>query len=106
MSAGRAQMHSWPDRRANGCQALPAILFCADMGIRIVHLADYGALYGGSFVPMLRALAIEARRRGHDPVMRFSERARGRNWLPELEMVADVGFLAPGRGPRVAHNIR
>jgi glycosyltransferase involved in cell wall biosynthesis len=76
------------------------------MCARIVQLADYGGPYAGSFVPMLRALAIEAQKRGHDTSICFSEAARDRSWVPELEEVASVHFLAAGHGPTVARNVR
>jgi glycosyltransferase involved in cell wall biosynthesis len=76
------------------------------MCARIVQLADYGGPYAGSFVPTLRALVVEARERGHDTTVCFSEAARDRSWLHELEEVARVDFLAAGHGPTVARNVR
>jgi glycosyltransferase involved in cell wall biosynthesis len=76
------------------------------MCARIVQLADYGAVYEGSFVPMLRALAVEVQRRGHEITMQFSEGAHGRSWLSELETVADVGFMSAGLRPTVTRNVR
>jgi glycosyltransferase involved in cell wall biosynthesis len=75
------------------------------MGTRIVHLADYGGPYAGSFVPMLRGLAVTAQQRGHQTSMCFSETARGRGWVAELERVTDVQFLAAGHGPPVAREV-
>lgn len=50
----------------------------------LLMLADYGGLYGGSFVPMLRALAGEARDRGWGVECGFTPVSRGRPWLADL----------------------
>jgi glycosyltransferase involved in cell wall biosynthesis len=60
---------------------------------RIVHCADYGGPYSGSFVPMLVAAAKAARARGYETTICFSEVARDRPWLVELEGLADVRFI-------------
>lgn len=57
--------------------------------MHVVVLADYGGPYAGSFVPMLRAVRLEARRRGHTMHTVFTPVARGRGWLSEL---ADDGM--------------
>jgi glycosyltransferase involved in cell wall biosynthesis len=67
--------------------------------MRLVHLADYGGPYAGSFVPMLAAVARTAVERGWECELVFSEEARGRAWLPELDGTgAAVRFLPPRRG--------
>ena len=52
--------------------------------MRVVHLADYGGPYAGSFIPMLRAIFAAVRRRGWLPEAVFTESARRREWLAEL----------------------
>ncbi len=87
--------------------------------LQIVQAADYGGPYAGSFVPMLRATAIEARARGHAMELVFSPVARGRAWLPELEdagigvhfaasrsfkgLAHAIGHAADREGPAVLH---
>jgi glycosyltransferase involved in cell wall biosynthesis len=67
--------------------------------MRLVHLADYGGPYAGSFVPMLLAVARTARTRGWECELVFSQQARGRHWLSELDSAgAVVRFLPPRRG--------
>lgn len=76
------------------------------MCARIVHLADYGGPYAGSFVPMLSALAIEAQRRGHDTSICFSDMARDRSWVAQLQQVTSVHFISAGHRPSVARDVR
>jgi glycosyltransferase involved in cell wall biosynthesis len=73
--------------------------------MRIVHLADYGGPYAGSFIPMLREAVVEAARRGHDSHVVFTPVAIGRPWLSELASTpAVVGFArsTSGRDLRAA----
>ncbi len=60
---------------------------------RIVHCADYGGPYAGSFVSMLVAAAKAARQRDYETTICFSERARGRSWLRELDGLAEIRFV-------------
>ena len=60
---------------------------------RLIHLADYGTVYPGSFIPMVTALGRAARTRGWEVVLVFPESARGRDWMGALE--------AEGLGPRI-----
>ncbi|MGC2374796.1 MAG: glycosyltransferase family 4 protein [Solirubrobacteraceae bacterium] len=63
--------------------------------MRLIHLADYGGTYPGSFIPMVRAVLEGGRRRGWSVEAVFSEVARDRVWLSELR---EEGFdcrLAP-----------
>jgi glycosyltransferase involved in cell wall biosynthesis len=60
---------------------------------RVIHCADYGGPYSGSFVPMLAAAAAAARGRGYETTVCFSEIARERAWLSELSDVADIRFI-------------
>jgi glycosyltransferase involved in cell wall biosynthesis len=53
--------------------------------MRVIHVADYGGPYAGSFVPMLRAVAAAVRDRGGTVEMAFTPVARDRPWLAELE---------------------
>jgi glycosyltransferase involved in cell wall biosynthesis len=69
--------------------------------MRLIHLADYGGTYPGSFIPMVRAILDGGRRRGWSVTAVFSEVAHDRAWLRELR---DDGFpcqLAPARGRRL-----
>jgi len=73
---------------------------------RIIHLANYGASYAGSFIPMVMALARSVRARGWSAELVFPESARGREWLSSFEEagvpyhVLDLG--AGGGGARWA----
>ncbi len=60
---------------------------------RIVHCADYGGPYAGSFVSMLAAAARAADERGYETTICFSERARNRSWLAELDGIAEIRFV-------------
>src|SRR5689334_10084323 len=53
--------------------------------VKLIHLADYGGPYAGSFVPMLRAVLGAGRAHGWEVEAVFSEVARGRPWLSELD---------------------
>ncbi|HWX87831.1 MAG TPA: glycosyltransferase family 4 protein [Solirubrobacteraceae bacterium] len=67
--------------------------------MRLVHLADYGGTYPGSFIPMVRAVLDGGRRRGWDVEAVFSEVAHDRIWLSELREEGFACRLAPsGRG--------
>ncbi len=48
---------------------------------KLIHLADYGGAYLGSFIPMLITLAEAARDEGWSVELVFSELARDRPWL-------------------------
>jgi glycosyltransferase involved in cell wall biosynthesis len=77
--------------------------------MRIVHLADYGGPYAGSFIPMLRAAVVEAADRGHVSHVVFTPVAIGRPWLSELASTAAVvGFArsTSGRDLRAAVRAR
>jgi glycosyltransferase involved in cell wall biosynthesis len=66
--------------------------------VRILHVADYGGPYTGSFVPLLRTAIARARAEGFEVEAIFGEDVRGRAWLAELE--ADgvpIGFIPRGR---------
>ncbi len=67
---------------------------------RVLLLSDYGGSYGGSFVPMLRAIAAEAGARGIVAACGFTPVARGRDWVRDLEADGlEVRFApATGRG--------
>jgi glycosyltransferase involved in cell wall biosynthesis len=52
---------------------------------RLIHLADYGGIYSGSFIPMLIAVATAARNGGWSVELIFSDLSRGRDWLEDLE---------------------
>jgi glycosyltransferase involved in cell wall biosynthesis len=66
--------------------------------MRLIHLADYGGTYPGSFVPMVRAVLDAGRRRRWNVQAVFSQVAHNRGWLRELR---EEGFrceLAPTEG--------
>jgi glycosyltransferase involved in cell wall biosynthesis len=70
---------------------------------RLLHFADYGASYPGSFIPMVASLARGARDRGWSVELVFSELSRGRPWVTDLEAAGHVlRFVDVGRrdGPR------
>ncbi len=87
----------------------------------VVHLADYGGPYSGSFIPMLRAVGQRVRGRGWGFACGFTPVAEGRPWLAELGVdgietafapaLADRGELerwieaelAPDAGPLILH---
>ncbi|MGH2876860.1 MAG: hypothetical protein ACRDLV_11475 [Solirubrobacteraceae bacterium] len=69
--------------------------------IQIIHCADYGAPYPGSFVPMLVAAAHAASDRGHRIRFVFSEVAAGRSWLADFHDLAEVSLWTT-RGSRRA----
>jgi glycosyltransferase involved in cell wall biosynthesis len=53
--------------------------------MRVVHVADYGNAFTGSFVPMLRAAIASTRDRGWEAELVFGGDARERPWIEELE---------------------
>jgi glycosyltransferase involved in cell wall biosynthesis len=70
--------------------------------VRLVHLADYGGPYPGSFVPMLRTVLAKARAYGWSAEAVLSHAAKDRQWLPQLgEAGLPVRFLGP-RPPAAA----
>lgn len=65
-----------------------------DTRMHVIQCADYAGPYEGSFIPMLVAAANEAGTRGYRTTVCLSEIARGRDWLSELDGVAEVRFIA------------
>ena len=63
--------------------------------VRVIHVADYGGPYAGSFVPMLRSVAAAVRERGGSVEAAFTPVARDRPWLAELESDAVPVSFAP-----------
>jgi glycosyltransferase involved in cell wall biosynthesis len=64
--------------------------------VRLVHLADYGGPYAGSFVYMLRTVLLAARSRGWEAEAVFGTVAKDRPWLPVLrDEGIPVSFVAP-----------
>lgn len=63
--------------------------------MRLIHLADYGGTYPGSFIPMLRAVLDGGRKRGWEVEAVFSDVARERTWLSELRHEGFTCRLAP-----------
>src|SRR5262245_6423486 len=53
--------------------------------VRVVHVADYGGAYTGSFIPLLRSAIAATRSAGWEAEALFAEEARGRGWLDVLE---------------------
>jgi glycosyltransferase involved in cell wall biosynthesis len=52
--------------------------------VRLIHLADFGGPYSGSFIPMLRKVIDRAKQRGWDAELLFTSTGQGRGWLREL----------------------
>jgi glycosyltransferase involved in cell wall biosynthesis len=65
--------------------------------MRVIHVADYGGPYAGSFVPMLRAVGAAVRERGGDFEVAFTRIAEDRPWLDELTADGVRVSFAPGR---------
>jgi len=63
----------------------------------IVHIADYGGPYSGNFISSLQALKVAVQREGFRLVLVFSDIARNRPWLAEVEGNVSVHFM-----PKVA----
>jgi glycosyltransferase involved in cell wall biosynthesis len=64
--------------------------------VKLVHVADYGGPYPGSFVHMLRSVLLAARARGWDVEAVFGPAARDRCWLSILtDAEIPVRFAAP-----------
>jgi glycosyltransferase involved in cell wall biosynthesis len=61
----------------------------------VVHLADYGGPYAGSFIPMVRAAAATVRARGWRFECGFTEVADGRAWLGDLARDDIEPWIAP-----------
>ena len=66
--------------------------------MRIVHLADYGGPYSGSFIPMLRAVNDAVVQRGWSFEAVFTEVAAERPWYGELEVGGITVRVAPEAG--------
>lgn len=63
--------------------------------MRLVHLADYGGPYAGSFIPMVRTALRAGREAGFEVEAVFSDVARGRDWLPDLDADGIAYRFAP-----------
>lgn len=68
--------------------------------MQVVHCAAYGGPYAGSFIPMLEAAANEANSRGYPTTLIFSEAARGRAWLADLDQRLPVRVVDLGSSRR------
>lgn len=69
--------------------------------ISLVHLADYGGVYPGSFIPMVRSVLQLAGERGWTHQAVFSPVAAERPWLSELREQGLTCTVAPaGHGAR------
>ncbi len=71
-------------------------------GVRLVHLADYGGSYAGSFVTMIAAMLSLARERGWAAEAVFSPVARERPWVADLESRGLAVRFMPARPPAKA----
>jgi glycosyltransferase involved in cell wall biosynthesis len=69
-----------------------------DPEVRVVHLADYGGPYAGSFVPMLRAACRRVAREAWHPEIVLADVARDRPWLSELHEEGTRVRFAPASG--------
>jgi len=70
----------------------------------VLLLADYGGPYAGSFIPAIRAIAKSARARGLRIECGFTEIARDRPWLTDLEQDGIPVHFAPGWDRRALRN--
>jgi glycosyltransferase involved in cell wall biosynthesis len=68
--------------------------------MRIVHLADYGGPYPGSFVPMLRAVGDAAAQRGWSFDAVFTPVAATRQWFADMTADGLPVRVAPAAGRR------
>lgn len=66
--------------------------------VKLVHLADYGGPYAGSFIPMLLEVLVLGRDRGYDSHAIFTDIARGRPWLAELDAAGIPYRFTPVEG--------
>lgn len=73
--------------------------------MRLIHLADYGGSYPGSFIPMVRAVLERARGRGWEVEAVFSEVARERDWLGELRAEGYACSTAPAGRRELARTV-
>jgi glycosyltransferase involved in cell wall biosynthesis len=63
--------------------------------VRLIHLAEYGGPYGGSFVPIVHGVLSAAQERGWTAEAIFPERAEGRDWFAELKREGVSASVAP-----------
>jgi glycosyltransferase involved in cell wall biosynthesis len=70
--------------------------------VRLIHLADYGGTYPGSFIPMIRSVLQLARERGWLVEAVFSKDADERAWLSELRAEGFACTVVPAG--RAAHD--
>lgn len=55
------------------------------MTVRLIHLSPYATTYAGSFIPMVRAIASAARRRGWDVDVVFGTDSAACDWVQDFE---------------------
>jgi glycosyltransferase involved in cell wall biosynthesis len=82
----RGGLHAWAERPAAATKLA---------AMRLVHMADYGGPYAGSFIPTLIGIMREAEARGWDREIVFTQVAEGRPWLAELEKEGIQVHFAP-----------
>ena len=72
--------------------------------LKAITVADYGGPFAGSFLPMLTTAMTRAEERGWSALAVLPERARERDWLPELTDAGhEVAFVPhERRGARAA----
>jgi glycosyltransferase involved in cell wall biosynthesis len=63
--------------------------------VRLIHLADFGGPYSGSFIPMLRKVMDRADARGWESELVFSSSAEGQPWREELANDGYAHRIAP-----------
>src|SRR3954454_16540594 len=63
--------------------------------MRLLHLANFGSPYPGSFIPVLLQLLRRARERGMVVEAVFGPLAEGRPWLGELDEAGIPWRIAP-----------
>jgi glycosyltransferase involved in cell wall biosynthesis len=63
--------------------------------VRLIHLADFGGPYPGSFIPAVRSLLRAGKEKGWRIGVIFSNVARGRTWLSDFERDQIPVLFAP-----------
>ncbi len=71
--------------------------------MHVVHLADYGGPYPGSFVPALRTAAEIGAQRGWSTEVLLPSRAIGRSWADALAADLPVDFTPEASGRELVH---
>ena len=68
--------------------------------MRLIHLADFSAPHGGSFIPLARSVLAAGADRGWEVEAVFPAWAEGREWFRDLDEAGVPWRLAPDLGRR------